>query len=37
MLMGFNEGLEEENTNSKVIFAVCRLTLDHVIESLKCL
>ena len=24
--MRFNEGLEEKNTNSEVIFAVCRLT-----------
>ena len=26
IFMGFNEGLEEKNRNSEVIFAVCRLS-----------
>ena len=34
IFMGFNEVLEENNTNSDVIFAVSRLTQDHVMSSL---
>ena len=34
IFMWFNEGLKEKNTNSEVIFAVCRLTLDHVTSNL---
>ena len=34
IFMWFNEGLEEKNTNSEVIFAVCRLTWDHVTSNL---
>ena len=30
IFMWFNEGLEEKNSNSEVIFAVCRLTLRNV-------
>ena len=34
IFMWFNEGLEEKNTNSEVIFAVCRLTKGHVTSNL---
>ena len=34
IFMWFNEGLDEKNTNSEVIFAVCRLTKDQVTSSL---
>ena len=35
IFMWFNEGLKEKNTNSEVIFAVCRLTLDHVTSNFR--
>ena len=34
IFMWFNEGLQEKNTNSEVIFAVCRLTQGHVTSNL---